>query len=185
MDKYASANLYLRADNYWLQQYHGDWAKEMQPEETQLTHGIKTIDTKLGARADLFNPSVFMISLDKPASEDEGRVLYGSVEWSGNFRIDLEVDPENHLRLIAGINNYSSPYPVKPGEEFTTPAFLYTFSTTGKGDASRRLHRWARDPTGSSNNRDAKNITFATSSSSISPIPPSRTLYSAPSTPCS
>jgi len=145
LDKYASANLYLRADNYWLRQYHGDWAKEMQPEETQLTHGIKTIDTKLGARADLFNPSVFMISLDKPASEDEGRVLYGSVEWSGNFRIDLEVDPENHLRLIAGINNYSSPYPVKPGGEFTTPAFLYTFSTTGKGDASRRLHRWARD----------------------------------------
>ena len=145
LDKYASANLFLKAGSYWLRQYHGDWAKEMQPEETQLTHGIKTIDTKLGSRADLFGPSVFMVSLNKPAEEDEGSVLYGSLEWSGTFRIDLEVDPQDHLRLIAGINNYASPYVLKPGEEFTTPAFLYTFSTRGKGDASRKLHRWARE----------------------------------------
>jgi len=145
LDKYASANLCLRAGSYWLRQYHGDWAKEMQPEETRLTHGIKTIDTKLGTRADLFGPSVFMVSLDRPAGEDEGRVLYGSVEWSGNFRIDLEVDPNDQLRIIAGINNYASPYVLKPNEPFNTPAFVYTFSSTGKGDASRRMHRWARD----------------------------------------
>ncbi|HEY4110797.1 alpha-galactosidase [Puia sp.] len=145
LDKYASANLCLKADRYWLRQYHGDWAKEMQPEESQLTHGIKTIDTKLGARADLFEPSVFMVSLDKPAGEDEGSVLYGSVEWSGNFRVDLEVDPNDDLRIIAGINNYASPYVLKPGQQLTTPAFLYTFSARGKGEASRNLHRWARD----------------------------------------
>lgn len=145
LDKYASANLCLRAGSYWLRQYHGDWAKEMQPEETRLTHGIKTIDTKLGTRADLFGPSVFMVSLDRPAGEDEGSVLYGSVEWSGNFRVDLEVDPNDQLQLIAGINNYASPYVLKPNEGFTTPALVYTFSSTGKGDASRRMHRWARD----------------------------------------
>jgi alpha-galactosidase len=72
LHKFASANLYLRAPQYWLTQYHGDWAKEMQPEEVRLTHGIKTLDSKLGTRANLFQPSVFMISLDKPATEDEG-----------------------------------------------------------------------------------------------------------------
>src|SRR3569833_270651 len=70
--KFASANLHLQAESYWLRQYHGDWAKEMQPEETRLTHGIKTLDTKLGTRANLYQPSVFMVSLDKPATEDEG-----------------------------------------------------------------------------------------------------------------
>ena len=54
-----------------------DWAMEMQPEESQLTHGIKTIDSKLGTRANLFGPSVFMISLDRPSTEDEGTVLLG------------------------------------------------------------------------------------------------------------
>jgi alpha-galactosidase len=145
LDKYASANLCLKAQSYWLRQYHGDWAKEMQPEETELTHGIKTLDSKLGTRANLFEPSVFMISLDKPATEDEGSVLYGALEWSGNFREDLELDPQGNLRIIAGINNYASPYVLKPGEDFTTPAFLYTFSDLGKGDASRKLQSWARN----------------------------------------
>ena len=72
LQKFASANLYLKADSYWLRQYHGDWEKEMQPEETQLTHGIKTLDSKLGTRANLFMPSVFMVSLNKPAGEDDG-----------------------------------------------------------------------------------------------------------------
>ena len=145
LNKFASANLYLKADSYWLNQYHGDWAKEMQPEESRLTHGIKTLDSKLGTRANLFQPSVFMVSLGKPATEDEGSVLYGAMEWSGNFRIDLEMDYQDNLKIIAGMNNYASPYTLKAGETFTAPAFLYTFSDQGKGDASRKLQRWARE----------------------------------------
>ncbi len=145
LKKFASANLYFKGENFWLNQYHGDWAKEMQPEESKLTHGIKTLDTKLGTRANLFQPSVFMVSLDKPATEDEGTVLFGSLEWSGNFRTDLELDNQNNLRIISGINNYASDYTLKPKQEFSTPAFLYTLSTEGKGLASRNLHNWARN----------------------------------------
>jgi len=143
--KYASANLYLKGKSFWLNQYHGDWAKEMQPEESKLTHGIKTLDSKLGTRADLFQPPVFMISVDKPSTEDDGEVFYGSMEWSGNYRIDLELDNKDNLRIIAGMNNYASPYTLKQNEIFTTPKFLYTFSNKGKGEASRKLQRWARD----------------------------------------
>ncbi len=145
LNKYASANLYLKAGSYWLKQYHGDWAREMQPEETKLTHGIKVLDSKLGARADLYQPPVFMIGLNEPGSEDSGDVLYGSMEWSGNFRIDLEVDPLNNLRIIAGINNHASAYYLKPNQLFTTPVFLYTFSSKGQGNASRKLQSWARN----------------------------------------
>jgi alpha-galactosidase len=144
LQKYASANLYLKAGSFYLNQYHGDWAKEMQPEESKITHGIKTLDTKLGTRANLFQPSVFMISMDKPATEDEGTVLYGALEYSGNFKTDIELDYLNNLKIISGINNYASPYSLKPNEEFITPAFLYTLSSTGKGDASRNMHNWAR-----------------------------------------
>jgi alpha-galactosidase len=145
LKKFASANLYFKGEAFWLNQYHGDWAKEMRPEESKLTHGIKTLDTKLGTRANLFQPSVFMISMDKPATEDEGTVLYGSLEWSGNFRTDLELDNQDNLRIISGINNYASDYTLKPKEVFTTPAFLYTLSIAGKGQASRNLHNWARN----------------------------------------
>ena len=144
LDKYASANLYLQAGSYWLRHYHGDWAQEMQPEEDQLNHGINTLDTKLGTRADVFQPPVFMVSLNKNSTEDDGEVLLGNLEWSGNYRMDFEVDPSNSLRLIAGINNYAADYVLKPGVDFTTPKFVYTLSNKGKGEASRNLQSWAR-----------------------------------------
>lgn len=145
LHKFASANLYIKSAGYWLNQYHGDWAKEMQAEESKLTHGIKTLDSKLGTRANLFQPPVFMVSLGKPATEDEGTVLFGSLEWSGNFRTDLEVDFQDNLRILSGINNYASTYTLKPKEAFVTPVFLYTLSTGGKGQASRNLQQWARN----------------------------------------
>jgi alpha-galactosidase len=144
LNKYASANLNLKGNGFWLKQYHGNWALEMQPEEAKLTHGIKTIDSKLGTRANLYQPSMFMVSMDKPATEDEGKVMLGALEWSGNFKIDLELDVSNNLRVIAGINNAAAEYHLKPAQEFTTPAFVYTYSDHGKGDASRKLQRWAR-----------------------------------------
>ncbi|HYX10322.1 MAG TPA: alpha-galactosidase [Bacteroidales bacterium] len=144
LHKFASANLYIKSKSYWLKQFHGDWAREMQPELSKLTHGIKTLDSKLGTRTDLFQPPEFIISLDKPATENEGDVLYGALEWSGNFKFDLEVDPLDNLRIIAGINNFASDYTLKADENFTTPPFLTVFSSHGKGEPSRKLHEWAR-----------------------------------------
>lgn len=144
LHKFASANLYLRGEDFWLTQFHGAWAKEMQPEESKLTHGIKTLDAKLGTRANMFQPPVFMIGIGAPATEDTGDVLFGALEWSGNFRIDLEVDPQNHLRAIAGINNFASEYYLKPGEPLETAIFTHLLAHHGKGEASRKLHSWAR-----------------------------------------
>ena len=146
LNKYASANLYLKGNNdFWLNQHYGDWAAEMKPEETRLSHGIKTIDSKLGSRTNMFQPSSFMISLRKPSTEDNGDVLMGGLEWSGNFRNDFEMDPLNNLRVISGINNVGGAYKLKKDEVFTTPKFWFTLSHEGKTLASHNLHNWARE----------------------------------------
>ena len=144
LQKYASANLYFIAKDYYLTHYNGTWAREMQPEEEQLTAGIRVLDSKLGTRANLFQPPSFLLSFDKPATETEGKVLLGTLAWSGNFRTDFEVDSYHNLRLISGINNYASEYPLASKQDFKTPSFIYTYSENGKGDASRNLHNWAR-----------------------------------------
>ncbi len=144
MEKYASANLYFEANSYYLTHYHGSWASEMKPEETQLTAGIKSIDSKLGARANLFEPPSFMVSLNETAKENTGKVLLGQLAWTGNFKIDFELDPLHNLRLIAGINPYASSYEVAAGKSFETPVLITTFSNEGTGLASRNLHSWAR-----------------------------------------
>ncbi|ANI90579.1 alpha-galactosidase [Arachidicoccus ginsenosidimutans] len=145
LHKFASADLYLQGKTFYLKQYHGDWAQEMQPEEEQITHGIKTLDSKLGTRESLFQPPVFMVSINQPSNEDNGEVLLASVEWSGNYRTDLELDNKDNLRIISGINNYASDYPLQPNKTFTTAKFLYTLSNNGTGEASRQLQSWARN----------------------------------------
>lgn len=145
LEKYASANLNFINKAYYLTHYHGGWAMEMQPEETKLTSGIKAIDSKLGTRANLYNHPVFLLSFDAPADENKGKVLLGTLAWSGNFQLQFEVDAYNNLRLIGGVNPFASEYPLASEKVFRTPSFIYTYSEEGVGSASRNLHRWVRD----------------------------------------
>ncbi|HEY5139802.1 MAG TPA: alpha-galactosidase, partial [Methylococcales bacterium] len=144
LSHFASGMLHMDAEKYWLTQFHGDWSKEMRMQEAPLTNGITIIDSKLGTRATMYQTPFFFLSLDKPASETKGSVFAGTIAWSGNFQLLFEVDRLNSLRIVAGMNPFASEYSLKPDELFVTPAFIYTFSAQGKGQASRNLHRWAR-----------------------------------------
>ncbi len=144
LKKYASANLYFRNDDFYLTQYHGSWAEEMQAETHKLTSGIKVLDSKLGARANLYAPPTFMLSFDGKAREETGKVLLANLAWSGNYRFDFEKDRYGNLRLIAGANAHAAEYQLATGHSFETPHFIYTYSEKGKGNASRNMHRWAR-----------------------------------------
>ena len=145
LTQYASSMLHFTADQYWLTQFHGDWAREVNMVEEKLTNGIKTIESKLGSRTNFYNTQTFFISLNDPSTETEGELIAGTLAWTGNFRYTFEVDQRNGLRVISGINPYASEYNLLPGETFTTPEFIFTYSAGGKGQASRNLHRWARN----------------------------------------
>lgn len=142
---YASAMLRLHAPHYWLTQLHGDWASEAKEAESQLTSGLKIVDSKLGGtRAGWYHTPSFFVGLDRPATETSGEVLAGTLAWTGSFRLAFEVDNLNSLRVSAGINPYASAYTLPANQPFVTPEFLFTYSPAGKGLASRNLHRWAR-----------------------------------------
>ena len=140
---YASSMLNFDANHYWLTQFHGDWAQEMRMQESELTSGIKIIDSKLGSRAHMYQTPVFFLSLNKKATETEGELIAGTLGWSGNFQFLFEIDEKGSLRVISGINPFASEYNLAPGKTFTTPSFIYTYSNQGKGQASRNLNSWS------------------------------------------
>ena len=141
---YASSLRYMNSEKYFLTEFAGDWAHEVNMTEQQLSFGKKVLDTKLGSRANMFNSPFFLLSLNENARENEGEVLFGTIGWTGNFRFTFEVDNENKLRILSGINNYASEYSLKSNDIFRTPEFIFTFSAEGKGRASRDFHKWAR-----------------------------------------
>lgn len=145
INRYASSMLYWKRARYFLTEFSGDWAKEASMSTAPLNFGKKVIDSKLGSRADLHVSPFFTVGLGEAPRENDGQVLMGTLAWTGNFRFTFEVDNENNLRVISGINPYASDYTLDPGKVFTTPAFIFTLSNSGTGKGSRDLHRWARN----------------------------------------
>lgn len=145
LKKYASSMLHFKNDNYYLTEFSGDWANEVNSNEQPLYYGKKVIDTKLGTRANMFVSPFFQLSLNAPANEDTSEMLVGTLGWSGNFQFTFEVDNKNGLRVISGINPYASEYRLPANELFRTPDFYFTYTTKGRGAASRNFHRWARN----------------------------------------
>lgn len=93
----------------------------------------------------MYQTPVFFLAKNKPADENSGEVIAGTLGWTGSFQMLFEIDNSNPLRVISGINPFASEYYLDPDETFTTPEFLFTFSSQGKGQASRNFHRWARN----------------------------------------
>ena len=144
LHKYASSLLHLNHDKYFLTEFAGDWSHEANVMERELAFGKKVIDTKLGARANMFVSPFFQLAIDQPSEENAGEVLVGTLGWTGNFNFTFEVDNKSQLRIISGINPYASEYSLPSGEIFRTPEFYFTYSLNGKGQASRNFHDWAR-----------------------------------------
>jgi alpha-galactosidase len=143
--KFASVYLPVRSFDPWLTHFHGNWANEFNMVEEKLDWGLKTIENREGIRnTQTDNPSV-MLSPDGKPSEDEGNLIAGTLAWTGNYKIALDVGQKNRVNLIAGINKEASQRVLEKGEVFQTPAFVFTFSHDGKGEASRNIQRWARN----------------------------------------
>ncbi|MBQ8127675.1 MAG: alpha-galactosidase [Prevotella sp.] len=141
--RYASSMLYFESPAYYLTEFSGDWAREMQMSSQPLRFGKKIVDSRLGARANMFASPFFIVGLGAPATEEHGDILMGTLGWTGNFRFTFEVDHNGALRIVSGINPDASTYLLKRADTFRTPDFYFTLSTNGIGEGSRRFQRWA------------------------------------------
>ena len=144
LHNFYSSYLPIRAKSYYLNSFHGAWAQEMFMEESQLNHGIKTIENKMGVRTTHTENPSFILALDMPLNENEGDAIGGSLAWSGNYKLNFQIDEFEILSITAGMNPYASEYSLAPDETFHTPEMIYTYSTSGAGGVSRNLHDWAR-----------------------------------------
>jgi alpha-galactosidase len=144
LQRMASTALLL-ATNVQLTHFFGDWSGEMlSPITEQITPGTKVLDSKLGVRADQFRNPSFVLSFDGLPAENSGRVLAGSLAWSGSFQCAFD-DTGKSIRALCGVNPFASAYHLEPNKTFTTPAMIWVWSANGLGEMSRKLHRWARD----------------------------------------
>lgn len=141
---FASSQLAFQQSDYYLNYFYGDWASEFNMTESKLEDGMKVIDSRFGVRANQKTSASFLLSMNKPMQEDNGEVLGATLAWPGNFSLQFDKDHNNKLHVLCGMNSFASQYTLAANTVFATPALLYTYSTNGAGEVTRRFHRWAR-----------------------------------------
>ena len=142
---YYSSCLPVYAPKYALTHFHGAWAHEMYMETEVLTHGVKTIEVRDGVRTSQRSNPSFMLSMGSEVlDERNGEVIAGALRWSGNYKMNFQMDEAGHLYILSGIHPSGAEYTLGKGETFVTPEMVWTYSLRGAGQASRNLHDWAR-----------------------------------------
>ena len=129
--------------NYRLSYLYGRWASETKLSRTELPYGKKILESRRGITSHQFNP---WFAVDNgQADEDFGKIYYGILAWSGNWKIVFEIDSYGRLQIAGGINDFDFSWQLKPNECFVTPKFVAGYTNNGFGDASRKLHNYQID----------------------------------------
>lgn len=143
LDKAASMCLDIPFGSWDLLHFHGRHAMERQLERRPLLNGIQTVSSKRGASSHHHNPFVILCSHE--ATEDTGDCYGAMLVYSGNHRTDIELDYTGAVRLVSGIHDEQFRWTLEPGETFTTPEVLLTFTHQGLTALSQQYHRFLQN----------------------------------------
>ena len=138
----ANFNMPRVEDDYRLSHLAGRWGKESSIERQAVNQSKITLESRTGLSGPFAVP---FFALDSGrASEHEGRVWFGTLLYSGNWKITVERDAYEQVSVSGGINDFDFSWPLKAGETFTTPIFCSGMSEAGFGETSRIIHRYQR-----------------------------------------
>lgn len=138
----ASVNFPKRDKSYRLTSLGGGWMHEYDVTRTPITKAKTVLESRAGVSTTVNYP-YFAIDEGK-AEENDGSVWFGSLQWSGNWKISVEQDMLFRTRVTAGLNDFDFNYPLKNGETFETPIITLGYSNMGFSGASRQLHDYIR-----------------------------------------
>jgi alpha-galactosidase len=129
-------------DDYFLTHMYGRHLDEFNLQREPLTPGLKIIESRRIIPSHRAAP---WFAIDRSASEDGGEVWFGTLAWSGNFRITAEVTEFASTRVSLGWNDWDFGWTLQPGQPLVTPSALAGYTKGGFGGASRQVHAYVRE----------------------------------------
>ena len=134
-----SLSLDLPDKDYEWMQLSGAWSRERYIKNRTLEQGITAIDSMRGNSSHEHNP--FLALKRHNTDENAGEAIGISLVYSGNFRMQAEVDTHNVTRITAGINPEGFDWKLEPGESFQTPEAVLVYSENGLNGMSQTFQK--------------------------------------------
>lgn len=123
--------------------FTGAWAREMHKNVMEVKAGKLVNSSYAGVSSNRANPYV-MLS-EAAATEDTGNCYGFNLIYSGNHYSCVEKSEHGLIRFVNGINPQSFSYILDPGESFTAPCAVMSFSSEGFNGLSRNMHDFIRN----------------------------------------
>ena len=140
VEQAAAAAWALPAGRYTLNYLTGRWAGEWTLNQETVRAGARVIESRRGSTGHQANPW-FALQAGE-AEEEHGEVWFGALGWSGSWRITVEQDQLDAVRVTGGFNPFDFGYVLHAGEKLETPVFYGGYAKNGLDGASRLLHRY-------------------------------------------
>ena len=140
IEQEAAAAFSLPPAHYTLSYLSGRWAGEWTLNQETIHQGQRVLESRRGSTGHQNNPWFAIGRGD--ADEEHGEVWFGALAWSGSWRITVEQDTLDTVRVTGGFNPFDFGYPLKPGEKLESPVFYAGYSHHGMGGASRLLNHF-------------------------------------------
>ncbi len=140
VEQAAAAAFALPRGQYTLNYLTGRWAGEWNLNQEAIHPGARVLESRRGSTGHQNNPWFAIQS--GPSDEDHGEVWFGALAWSGSWRITVEQDQLDAVRVTGGFNPFDFGYVIKSGESLETPTFYAGYSHHGLGGASNQLFQF-------------------------------------------
>lgn len=138
LTKVYSACLDMEDDGYEMISLHGSWARERQIDCRPLGYGKQSVCSVRGESSHQEHP--FIAWKQCGTDQDHGDIYGMHFVYSGNFLAQIEKTQFDTIRAVMGIHPENFCWKLEPGECFTAPEVVLTFSAEGIGQMSRNLH---------------------------------------------
>jgi alpha-galactosidase len=142
IENLQSGSVFLPENSYELTHFAGVWGNEFRPNTTKLTQGTKTTQVK---DFKSYGSSTFFIRPEGENDSQSGEVWFGSLQYSGNWRVDFEKFFKGNVQVAGGINFWDQEIYLKPGKSFTTPRMVFGYSNAGTDDVTMKLTSYIRE----------------------------------------
>ena len=142
LTKVMSANLDLVSGDYDLITFYGRHALERQFQRTPVAHMEQWVGSRRGTSSHHFNP--MMILAERETTESAGGCYAMQFVYSGGFSGCAGLDQIGQTRIQLGLMREKFSYPLAPGESFTAPEVIMSYSGEGLAKLSHNLHACIR-----------------------------------------
>ncbi len=148
LSRIMSGTFYLpQSHEYVLNHLDGRWGDEFRMRREPFVHGViqresRRITTSHGG------VPYFAAERNAPgmgAGEESGALWFGTLNWSGNWKLLAERTRDGRSIIHLGVNDHDFVHDLKSGETFAAPELFFGYTEGGFGAMSRAFHDFIRD----------------------------------------